>query len=171
MNETSSSIVMGTVRYWPTWLWVQLTKVSSLTSWPPWFEKRQNWIAKIGAEFITHVSLVLSERERERDRERKRERQRQRDRDRDRQRDCLLLIAHLSVHLKQLVVSLPHLVGSWSQKVLLSCLTNCVLRPIKSLMDQGIWLFCIFASFCHCYNMTFQDHFNLLKLCGRTCLV
>ena len=78
MNETSSSIVMGTVKYWPTWLWVQLTKVSPLTSWPPWFEKRQNWIAKIGAEFITHVSLVLSERERQREKERETETERQR---------------------------------------------------------------------------------------------
>ena len=62
MNEISSSIVMGIVRYSPGWLCVQLTKVSSLTSWPLWFEKRQTWITKIGAEFIAHVSLVLSER-------------------------------------------------------------------------------------------------------------
>ena len=27
----------------------------------PWFEKQQSWIAKIGEEFITHHSLVLSE--------------------------------------------------------------------------------------------------------------
>ena len=56
------SIVARTVRYWLGWLCVQLTKVSSVTSWPPWFEKRQSWIAKIGAGFTTHVSLVLSER-------------------------------------------------------------------------------------------------------------
>ena len=62
MNETSSSIVTGIARYWLYWLWVQLTKVSSLTTWLPRFEKRQSWIAKIGAEFITHVSLVLLER-------------------------------------------------------------------------------------------------------------
>ena len=59
MNETSSSIVTGIARYWLYWLWVQLTKVSSLTTWLPRFEKRQSWIAKIRAEFITHVSLVL----------------------------------------------------------------------------------------------------------------
>ena len=53
---------METVRYWPNWLWVQLTKASSLTSWQPRFEKRQNWILKIGPEFITHISLLLSER-------------------------------------------------------------------------------------------------------------
>ena len=41
---------------------MQLTKVSSLTSRPPQFEKRQSWIAKIGAEFIARVSLVLSDR-------------------------------------------------------------------------------------------------------------
>ena len=62
MNETSSLIVMGTVRYSPGWLWVQLTKVSPLTKWPPWFGKQQSRIAKIGAEFITHASLVFLER-------------------------------------------------------------------------------------------------------------
>ena len=50
------------MRYWSGWLWVQLTKVSSLSSWPPWFEKRQSWIAKTGPEFITYAFLVLSER-------------------------------------------------------------------------------------------------------------
>ena len=62
MNETSSLIVMGTVRYSPGWLWVQLTKVSPLTKWPPRFGKQQSSIAKIGAEFITHASLVFLER-------------------------------------------------------------------------------------------------------------
>ena len=61
INETSSSIVIVTERYWPNWLWVQL-EFHFLTSLPPWFEKRQSWIAKIEAEFITHVSLVPSER-------------------------------------------------------------------------------------------------------------
>ena len=34
MNEISSSIVMGTVRYRPGWVWVKVAKVSSSTSWP-----------------------------------------------------------------------------------------------------------------------------------------
>ena len=62
VKETSSSIVMGTVRSLFDSLWVQLKKFSFLTSWPPWLENRQSWIIKIGAEFIIQVSLVLSQR-------------------------------------------------------------------------------------------------------------
>ena len=62
VKETSSSIVMGTVRSLFDSLWVQLKKFSFLTSWPPWLENQQSWIIKIGAEFIIQVSLVLSQR-------------------------------------------------------------------------------------------------------------
>ena len=62
VKETSSSIVMGTVRSLFDSLWVQLHKFSFLTSRSPWLENRQSWIIKIGVEFIIQVSLVLSQR-------------------------------------------------------------------------------------------------------------
>ena len=52
----------GTVRSLFDSLWIQLKKFSFSTSWPLWLENRQSWIIKIVAEFITQVSLVLSER-------------------------------------------------------------------------------------------------------------
>ena len=42
VKETSSYIVMGTVRSLLDSLWVQLKKLSVLTSWPPWLEKQQS---------------------------------------------------------------------------------------------------------------------------------
>ena len=42
VKETSSYIVMGTVRSLLDSLWVQLKKLSFLTSWPPWLEKQQS---------------------------------------------------------------------------------------------------------------------------------
>ena len=61
-KETSSSTDIGTVKYLPDSLWVQLKKFPSLISWPLWSENWQKWIIKIGAEFITQISLVFSER-------------------------------------------------------------------------------------------------------------
>ena len=62
VNETSSSIVMETVRSLFDSLSVQLKNFSFLTSWPPWLENWQNWIIKIGAEFVIQASQVLSQR-------------------------------------------------------------------------------------------------------------
>ena len=42
VKETSSYVVMGTVRSLLDSLWVQLKKLSFLTSWPPWLEKQQS---------------------------------------------------------------------------------------------------------------------------------
>ena len=42
VKETSSYIVMGTVRSLLDSLWVQLKKLSFLTSWPPGLEKQQS---------------------------------------------------------------------------------------------------------------------------------
>ena len=62
VSETLFSTVMETIRCLFDSLWVQLKKFACLISWLPWLENRQNWIIKIGAEFIIQVSLVLSER-------------------------------------------------------------------------------------------------------------
>ena len=62
VKETSSSIIIETIRALFDSLWIQLEKFSFLTGWPPWLENPQSWIIKIGAEFIIQISLVLSER-------------------------------------------------------------------------------------------------------------
>ena len=43
VKVSSSSTVMETLRSLFDSLWVQLKKVSFLTSWPPWLENRQSW--------------------------------------------------------------------------------------------------------------------------------